>query len=200
MSKKLYAVMAVLLIVPLILTACGGDKKDDKKDNAAVNLNQTYTSTAYSLTVKYPEGWIAADGDAAVNVGNNQAAIDVISATNDVEVPAGSFGMQVVAIPVAEIGMADQSIVDILKAMSASMSTDTTHAGDVKELKVGGKDAARVDVTDDKQKAEGFVIGFKIDENTLIMIAGMSATGEFSQYEATALKIAETVAVTPAAG
>jgi hypothetical protein len=198
MSKKLYLLTVVLLIVPMILTACGDDKKEDKKDNAAVNLSQSYTSTTYSLTVKYPEGWVASDGDSAVNIGNSQAAIDVMAASNDVEIPAGSFGVQVMAIPLAEIGMADQSVADVLKAMSASMSSDTTHVGDVKDVKVGGKDGARVDITDDKQKADGFVIGFKLDDNTLIMVAGMAAKGELDKNEATALKIAESVAVVPA--
>jgi hypothetical protein len=197
MSKKLYVLTVVLLVVPLILTACGGDKKDDKKGSAA-SLSQSFTSTTYSLTVKYPDGWLAADGDSGVNLGNNQAAIDVVAASNEVEIPAGSFAMQVMAIPLAEIGMADQSIVDILKAMSASMASDTTHVGDVQETKVGGKDGARLSVTDDKQKADGFVLGFKLDDNTLIMVAGMAAKGELDKNEATALKIAESVAVVPA--
>ncbi len=200
MSKKWYLLVIALLIVPLALTACGSDKKDDKKGSESVSLSQTYTSTQFSLSVKYPEGWIASDGDSAVNIGNTQAAIDVMAAGSDVEIPAGSFGVQVMALPLAETGMADQPLTEILKAMSASMSSDTTHVSDVKELKVGGKDGARVDVTDDTQKAEGFVIGFKIDDNTLIMVAGMTAKGEFSQYEATALQIADSVAVVPAAG
>lgn len=195
MSKKLSFLVIVLLIVPLILTACGDD---NKKEDKAVNLNQTFTSTNHSLSLKYPEGWLARDGENAVELGNKQDALDVMTAGSETEIPKGSFGLQVIAMPLAEIGMAGQPIKDILTAMSASMSSEDTKVGEVKELKIGGKDGARVGVTTEKQKAEGFVTGFLLDENIVIMVVGVAHQGELSQYEDAATKIAETVAAAPA--
>jgi hypothetical protein len=191
MSKKL----ALLAVTLLILTACGGD---DKNETKKVSLDHTFTSATYSVTLNYPTDWTAREGELAIEIGNTQAAIDVMNAGPEAVIPAGSFGLQIVAVPVVETGMAGQPVTDILTATAISIASEDTKTGEVTDQKIGGRDGARVSVINSKQKAEGFTLGFMLNDEILIMVVGMAHEGELSQYEATALKIAESVAAVPA--
>ncbi len=52
-----------------------------------------------------------------------------------------------------------------------------TKAGDVKDVKVGGKDGARVDVSDAATKSEGFLIGYKVDDKNIVLAIVADARG-----------------------
>ncbi len=190
MSKKLYGLAVVIVLVPVILTACGGS---DKQDNKTVSLDQTFTSAQHSLTIKYPAGWAAREGDVAVELGNSQDALDVMNAGPQAEIPSGTLGLQIVAVPVVEAGLAGQPVSDILKATAASIASEDTTTGEVTTRKIGGHDGAQVSVFNTKQKAEGFTLGFMLNDTTLVMVVGMAHEGEWSRYEATAIKIAESI-------
>jgi hypothetical protein len=198
MSKNLSLLVVALLIVPVILTACGGDDKKDNKESKTVSLDQTFTSENYGLTLRYPDGWTARDGDYAIEIGNKQEAINVMNAGADAVIPADSFGLQIAAVPLAKIGMAGQPIANVLKGTALSMNSEDTKAGEVRELQIGGKEAARVDITNTKQKADGFAIGFMLDDNIVIMIVGVASQGDLGKYEETATQIAATIAAAPA--
>jgi hypothetical protein len=197
MSRKLSLLVVALLIPPVILTACGGNDKKKDKASETVDLDQTFTSENYGLTLKYPNGWTARDGDYSIEIGNGQEAIDVMNAGADAVIPADSFGLQIAAVPLVEIGMAGQPITNVLKGTALSMNSEHTKAGEVKELKIGGKEAARVEITNTKQKADGFVIGFMLDENIVVMIVGVASQGGLAKYEETATQIAATIAAAP---
>ena len=198
MSKKLSLLVVALLILPVILTACGGNDKKEEEARKTVSLDQTFTSGHYGLTLKYPTGWAARDGDYAIEIGNKQEAIDVMNAGADATIPAGSFGLQIAAVPLADIGMAGQPIANVIKGTAASMNSGDTKAGTVRTLMIGGKEAARVDITNTRQKADGFAIGFMLDENTVVMIVGVASQGDLGKYEETANQIAATIAAIPA--
>jgi hypothetical protein len=198
MSKRLSSLVVALLIAPVILTACGGGDKKDNEESKTVSLDQTFTSENYGLTLQYPDGWTIRDGDYAIEIGNKQEAIDVMNAGADAVIPEDSFGLQIAAVPLAGIGMAGQPIANVLKGTAVSMNSEDTRAGEVKELKIGGREAARVDITNTKQKADGFAIGFMLDENIVIMIVGVASQGDLGKYEETATQIAATIAAAPA--
>jgi hypothetical protein len=60
-------------------------------------------------------------------------------------------------------------------------------------VKVGDKDAARVDIKDSASKSEGFYVGFKVDDTHVVIAIVATSEGKLSSYESTALKIIESM-------
>ncbi len=195
MSRKLGLLLVVfLVIVPLVMTACGGD---DKKDNAkAADLKQEFTSTS-GITVKYPDGWSAQDSDAGVAIANKP---EYLNLTGNAEIPSGGVTVLILAAfdPSAMGLAADASVKDVVSTIAPSMAGQSSgmKVGDVKDLKVGGKDAARVDVSDSATKSEGFLIGYKVDDKNIVLAIVGTHQGELNKYEATALKMIESITYT----
>ena len=122
--------------------------------------------------------------------------------TGETGLPAGAF-VVVIAQPVAPTDMglpADASAEDFFNAFGQNMAGETVSTlSDVQETKVGGKDAARVNLKNPKTKSEGFFIGYNVDDTHIIITGAIAYEGELSQYEETALKIIESITyITPA--
>jgi hypothetical protein len=192
MSKRVSLLLVVLLLlVPLIMTACGGD---DDKDDKKVDLKQTFESTS-GITAKYPDGWAARDGDAGIEITNKAEYFD---AEDSDEVPADAVLVMVMP-PFAptDAGLAeDASMTDLLGMFAASFGSEGAELGEVKETKVGGKDAARVSVKDSSIKSDGFVIAYKIDDTNIVIAVTVTRDGELDKFEDTTLKIIESMTYT----
>jgi hypothetical protein len=190
MFKKLSLLLVVLM---LIMTACGGDKKDNKK----VDLNQTFESTS-GLTVKYPDGWAARDNSGSIEIANKAEYFD----TEATEVPTGAVVIMVMPpFAPSDMGLAeDASIKDLLGMMAQGMGGEGATVGETKDAKVGGKDAARASIKDANTKSEGFVIGYKVDDTHFVIAIVATRDGELSKSENTALKIIESMTYTAPAG
>jgi hypothetical protein len=201
MSKKLVLLIVLLLIVPMALAACGGDDdKEDKKDNGGADLSQSFTS-ASGVTVEFPEGWVAKDGTSGLTVANSQDAMDKLEAQGD-EVPEGAAALiSMGAMPVAQLGLAEGAgVKDVLTMMSTAMSGETTSVGDVEEMKLGDRDAAKVSMKDSNTKSEGFIVALKIDDANVLIVAATARDGELGKVEATFMKIIESMTYTAPAG
>jgi hypothetical protein len=194
MSKKLgWLLVAFALIVPLVMTACGGDKKDEAK---AADLKQEFTSTS-GITVQYPDGWVAQDGDAGVEIANKAEFLTMTGAS---EVPSG--GVALVIMPPFEptaMGLAaDATLKDVTDMVAQGMAGegDGATASDAQDVKVGGKDAVRVNIADSTTNSEGFFIGYKVDDTHVLIAVMATHAGELSKNEATVLKILDSVTYT----
>ncbi len=200
MSKKFSLLLiALLVIVPLTMAACGSD--DKKSDTKSVDLTQTFESTS-GLTVKYPDGWAAKDGSSGLEIANSQTALDSMDDSSITAIPAGTAGVLVMAAPLEALGLAaDASMKDVADLMASAMgSGENATIGDTSDLKVNGHDGARVDISSDTDSSEGFMLAYKIDDSTVVIVAVVAHKGELSQYEATALKIVDSITYTaPAA-
>jgi hypothetical protein len=197
MSKKVSLLLVVLLLlVPLVMTACGGD---DKKDDKSADLKQTFESTS-GITVKYPDGWAARDGDSGIEIANKAEYFDVEG--NAEEVPAGAVVVMVMPpFAPSDMGLADDAAMkDILGMFAQGMGGEGAEVGDVKETKVGSKDAARVSIKDSAIKSDGFVIAFKIDDTHVVIAFVVARDGELSKSESTALKVIESMTYTAPGG
>ncbi len=202
MSKKMrYLVFVLLLIVPMVLAACGGDDDDDKKDDD-VKLNQDFTSEM-GVSFKYPEGWAAAEDFDTIYIANKQELLDQMQsgeAMSDAAPKEGEFGAVVVAMPLADMGMEEMTLDDLFEMMTQGMTGEgMTPKGDAENIKIGGNDARKLGVSDDETKADGVIYAL-MDDGVFVMMVGLAAEGKIGDYEATALKIAETIQYTaPAA-
>lgn len=194
MSKKLVLLIVLVLGVSFALTACGS-KKD--KSSKTVKLPQTFSS-ATGLTVKYPEGWIARDDAQSGNVeiATKLEVLDITKAGG--AVPTGDFVLVINATPKTQTSMAGKTAAEILKSLNDTVSSTLGSSsgitfGDITSIKIGGKDGARCTVTNAKTESESLVVVFKFDNDTLVSLGGMVHQGELGQYEATLLKMAESV-------
>jgi hypothetical protein len=197
MSKKPgLLIVVLLLIVPLAMSACGGSKKDNAK---TADLKQEFESR-FGVTVKYPDGWVAQDGESGVEIANKA---DYLTVGGNVEVPDDVVAVLVMPpFDPTEMGLAaDASVKDVVNMVVQGISSEgsNTTVGDAKDVKVGSRDAVRVDIANSTAKSEGFFIGFKVDDTHFLMAGVGTHAGELSKNEATAMKIIESITYTPPA-
>jgi WD40 repeat protein/uncharacterized protein YraI len=162
----------------LAASACAGSQ--------AAELIQEFRS-ATGITVRYPSGWAVKDGDNNTVVIVNKAEYLDIDTANEMpeDVVAVSIMPSFDPVSMGLPASADVSVGQILTLM--------TRVAVVKDVKVGDKDAARVDVKRTKVKLEGFVIGYKIgDAKMLVAIVG-AREGQLSKFECTVMKIIENI-------
>lgn len=197
MMKKWGLILIVaLLLVPMALTACGGDDDKDEGGKASdVKLGQTFSDEATGITVNYPDGWSAkADDSGGVILANSEAALDMEAlGEND-------LGVAIMALPLAMIGATDlESAFTMFSGMMTGES-ETVTAGEVKDIKVGSADAKSMTVKDSGDKTEGVIIGFLTEDGTqFVLVAGAAYEGKMSSIEGTALAVAATIKVAPPA-
>lgn len=197
MSKKMrYLLFILVLMVPLVLAACGGDDDDKKDDGGKVELNQTFTSD-YGVTVKYPEGWTAADVSGQVMLANSAEVMESMQneAVSSAAPEKGQVGLVVMALPLEQMGMpADTSIDTIFEMMVSGMTGEgMTTDGDTESVKVGDADARKLKVKDSESDADGTVLAFMDSDSAFVMVIALTASGERSQHDDVVMKIAESI-------
>jgi hypothetical protein len=119
MSKKLSMWLVVLLlIVPLAVAACGDD--DDNGGGGgggAADLTQEFKSTTTGITVKYPEGWAAKDGEVGVEIANKAEYLE--AGTEETIPEDAALVMFMPPFAAADLGLAeDASVKDFLGIMA----------------------------------------------------------------------------------
>ncbi len=182
-NKKFGLLLIVaLLVVPMVLVACGDDDKD-KDSGGDLNLNQTIEGNG--LSAKYPEGWAAqADEDGSIQIANSADILEMVGGEETLK--DDQFGVMVMALPLA--GSDAREAFDM---MAVALASEGSGGGDVKETKIGDKDAYRVDASP-VDGTDGIILGFE-SNGALVVVVGVSADGKIGDYEDATLKIAETV-------
>jgi hypothetical protein len=195
--------VTLLVIVPLVAAACGKDKRDNK--GGAVELTETFASST-GFTVKYPDGWAARDGGAGPEIVNSEAAFAQLDAEDRGEIAEGQFVLvifdptQFRELP----GLADLDAKAVVTMIAGSMSSEGGDegmtAGEVKDAKVGDRDAGRTEVSDPSVKGQGFILGYKLDDTTVILVVALAREGELGNYEATVTAMLNALTYTAPAG
>ena len=196
MSKKwMYALFVLLLVVPLALAACGGDKGEEAKD-----LSETFESTT-GLSFKYPKGWVAKDTDQGIVLANSEDMMAVAESLDEsVAPPKGGFAIAFFdPSQMAALVSARQSPRDLAEQLAQFMGDENTTVGDVKDVKVGDNEGAKVSIASSKDKSEGYMIVWE-DGDTLYVAAVIAHEGELGDFDATAQKVLESVSYTAPAG
>jgi hypothetical protein len=180
-KRSLWLIVVLLLVLPLLAAACGGDDDDD--DGNGANLNQTYTGMG--VTVKSPDGWVV-----QVMLGNKS---DIFELEADAPPREGDFVLMVMPTPLAAMGdnVEARAAFEMVSGMMTSESEGGGGTSEIQDIKVGDKDAYRVDLEADEE-SDGFMIGFGAGD-ALIVVAGISAEGKIGDFEDVAMQIAETI-------
>lgn len=195
--RKWFGLMLVLMLA-FVLAACGGDGDDDggnsDGDNnsaSSVALPQTITSEdpnfGGSLTVSYPEGWVAQDAGGAVAVANSQETLDTAQAAtgapdmgdNAVFATIQALGPQMLSFFMDE--GAEMSPAAVLNAtlLSGSEDEEGVEIGEVQEETLNGKSAATVVATSSGESGEGRIFGVAVEVNGgYVVVGAITALGE----------------------
>lgn len=195
MFKKWSLVLVFVLIAALALAACGGDddKDGDNGDSgSSVNLPDSYTGETTGISVSYPDGWAATE----------EAGFGVIVANSADGLAAQELGDTDRGVTIMVQSLADLGAEDLDSAFTTLTTamigeSDTTEAGDVQDISVGGHDAKRIDATDSSNDSALTSIGFLSDDGSqLILVSGVTKQANMDDFEPQLLAIAGSVSFT----
>lgn len=166
--------IALILVLALILAACGGNGDADGdtvgEDTTALTQSVTYQDEfmedSPSLTVSYPEDWVA-DTDFGLLIGSTQNAIDQMD-END---PSIGDDDQLLLIDVLPAMMLEgvENLDDVYNFMTEmSTETDTFSIGEPTSVTIGGNDARRMSATE--RGLEGTTWLIEIDGQYIIAL------------------------------
>ena len=167
-------------------------------ETASVELTESFTSSL-GVTASYPAGWVSRETDAGeIEIANSAEALD---AGSDPSMPIqpGQIGFVVLnPIPVAMLNMGDNpALTDVMTTVGGMLGGGgETTVGEVTDITLGERPAARIDITDDKTGSEGFLIGFMGDDSTLVVVAAVTPQGELATSEALLLEMTARVTYT----
>jgi len=184
----------LLLLIPLILIACGDDKQDDKPSNAKTNsdlkLPQTFIDQESGLTVQYPAGWVAVTEGSGVAVASSQAALESETLSAD------DLGVIIEVNPIASLGAADLDGVFTAFTSAMTAANDGTTVTPPTSLKIGTTDARRITITH-PEEGDAVLIAWLTDGGTSVLsVMGVAPQGKLSTLEPYVLAIANNLKYT----
>ncbi len=185
MSKKsLYVFFVLLLVVPLALAACGGEKE-------AEDLSETFDS-ATGLSLKYPKGWVVKDSDGGIAIANSEEMAARLESESAEGVPKDGFGLMILDPALATMFSAGQSPKEFAAQFASDFADENTTVGEAEDVKVGDNAGVKVSIKSSKEKSEGYLLVWESGDTTYIAIA-IAYEGKLGDYEATAQKIMESI-------
>lgn len=200
MSRKTGLLLILLLIASAVLSACGGDKKEDKGDSVSatpVPLTQTYESES-GIILQLPDGWVAEDYSGGVRAVNSQEFSKLFSQPTLEEIPAGMADVEAQVLPLDSLAVsagttAEVSMKDLLTSLLPNMigADPAVKSSKVEEIRVGGREAARTKVSSDKM--EGAIHVVRVDENSVALVSYLVRPGELKNFEGVLSQIVQAI-------
>jgi hypothetical protein len=197
-QSRWLVLLVLVLAAALLLVACGDDDDDDGDNH---DLSQTFES-ATGVTVQYPDGWAARDGDSGPEIANGSDAFDAMDLDDETEIPEDAFAMmifdpgQMADLP----GLAEMDAKALLEMMADFFAGEDEDGmqieGDVSDTKVGDIDGVKLSISDDQTKSDGLMVAYKLDGNTAVLAIFLSREGKLDEYEDTAMDVLGSVTYT----
>lgn len=198
---SMFVLAGLLLLSGAVASA--QDATAEATESAPLELSQHYVTPNERVSFDYPEGWVLDLRDTTDYLVDGRLASDESILAKDVR-PFGEgldSGEVVIEISIADTdtlisGMsgidADSSVEEILQAALEQNRDSGITAGDVTSLEVDGQPAARLDIQPDNG-GEGFILLIELGDGVVGGISVGAADGELSQWESTALAVAESI-------
>lgn len=179
---RLVALLTILLGVPLLcLTISGTDTMspppvpalEGAEVSSIVALSQSYTS-ADSIAVDYPAGWVAAEEGVFTGVGTSPRAL--LQVVNERPIPADDYALVYGVVP------GDDLTLVITFFNPEAISEDITYFGEFVEFTLpNGNPAARASFESSYGEGEFFLV--QVDDETVVGIIGIALTYDtYLQY------------------
>ncbi|MEQ8671794.1 MAG: hypothetical protein RLP44_16035 [Aggregatilineales bacterium] len=187
--RKWFGLMLVLMLA-FVLAACGGDSDDDNDSDgdsssaSSADLSQSITAEdpnfGGSLTVNYPEGWVATDSGGVISLAESQATLDLAQNATDtapaleentVFVSITPLAPELVSIFIEEGQTATPAI--LLDATILAGGTDTLDVQPVEITDINGKSGATVSAVSTNADEPGrlFAVAVAVDNGYVIVTA-----------------------------
>lgn len=178
-----------LLSIGLILASCAGAAAPA----TALPLTQAFKSADGSISLNYPEGWVAQDLLGQVTIANGQSVIDAAK-PGPGQFQARLFGTPISAIQGLQEGAAPR---DVLQFFAQSLSTSGVTFTTPTDLTLGSRAAARIQGSGTDGQA--VVLAVDLGGGNYIFATATSAPGEISRFEPTLQAILGSLTYTPLA-
>lgn len=196
MKSRKFFLPIMLIIIAMVIVACGGDGDDDgdgdSGDNGGgdTNLSQSATlndPTGLTLTMSYPDDWSANTENGAFAVGNSD---DVLSRIGGNSAPEGDeVGGSFSALSSATFGLPeDTPLMDIYNAAQPAMAGAGSPftLGDAEEFTTNGKSGVVAFGTGDFDGETGDAALYMVDTGDGIVFGIVAAReGELEQHDDT---------------
>jgi hypothetical protein len=152
MKSRRLTWIVLVMVLAMVLAACGGDGDDNGDGGEEINLSQSVTASmegAGEYTLHYPEGWVGiADGE-TIMVANSQATLDKMNAGGDTKPDSGEVGVTAMALPAEFLFMfgveEGGSITDVVNGFAANITDEESTSadfGDPETFEANGKNGA----------------------------------------------------------
>lgn len=192
----LYKIILSALLLTL-LAACqpdtsnGSTAQTDPESATIVELSEQFADNG--LTFNYPNGWVTKgnDGEAAI-IANRQPVLDAMDTSNDLFIPdAGDLGIFLFVVPpiLASPGSTPGQVLDLFTEFPQS---DGLVLGDISEITLDGKLAARLTAKNDR--GQGEVIAVDAGDEIVVLLALAPQSG-YKRYVSTIEQIAASVSI-----
>ena len=163
MKKQLAVLFTLLILVPVVLAACGGDDKDS--DGGDVSLGQSFETTQQGVTLKfnYPDGWANEEQEGSVAIGSTQSVLESLSGDSIPELGGSDAGMLLLPFPAQMLTLeGDASEVSATAAVESFggqllEGEGEISLGEASETTFNGKAAASATISGDAN-GEFFVV------------------------------------------
>jgi hypothetical protein len=191
--------LSVLIMLMLLLASCGGG---DGNNNVDVDLPQTFTYDG--LTIKYPRGWVAREGNPphSIEFANSQDVFGIYDA-NDWGKLREESALGVVqyageASFLSEMGLSeDATPYDVLTTLKADSLGESELYRDVEKIKVNGRDAA---ISTGSYELDGSMIDqviLLVDEGESFIFIGIQTFDDIEEYKDIVIAMAGAVEFVP---
>lgn len=201
MFNKHRILLTLLIVLSLVLVACGGDAEgdgDNSDSGDAIALTQNTTTdepvTGGTLSVDYPEGWFAESAGGAIILADSEEALASQQDGAEEGQVLSSVSFLSTEMVSSMAGDGELTPLSVLQVFS-SEAGDEVNMGEPEETTIGGNSAALVTATDDT--ADTMVIIIEV-EGGYILVAGTTGLGEMASARPTIEAIAGSVVYTPA--
>ena len=210
--RKWFGLMLVLMLA-FVLAACGGDGDDDNGNDgdsssaSGTDLSQSITSEdpnfGGSITVNYPEGWVAMENGGGVSLSESQETLDLAQSATDtapvleentIAVTISPLAPEVVSFFIEEGQEATPAI--LLEATILSGGTETIDAEPVEIVDINGKSGATVVAVSNNPDEPGriFAVAVAVGDG-YVLVAAITNPDE-TDYDDTVRAIAGAVEAT----
>lgn len=181
----------LLLLISLILIACGDeDKPDDKKNSSGIQLPQTFIDQESGLTVQYPADWVVVHEGGGIAVVSSQAVLESETLS------ANDLGVIIEVNPIASLSAVDLDGVFTAFTSAMTAANDGTTVTPPTSLKIGTTDARRITITH-PEEGDAVLIAWLTDGGTSVLsVMGVAPQGKLSALEPYVMAIANNLKYT----
>lgn len=211
MKARKWLGLLLLVVLPFVLVACGGDDDGDgggdDGGSSDVDLSQSITAEepefGSSISVNYPEGWVANSEGGVILLANTQEMMDLANAggSETPDIDEDQVFMSVQPLPLDIVTFLIDEGEDVTAAAvlsSAFLGTlgEGFEVSEVEELTINGNNAAAANATSEAEGDAGRIYAIAVEvEGGYLAFSAITAPGE-EDFDATVRAIAESSSVT----